>query len=833
MEEVFQDTLASHSINVARRRYFLEVIKLLKPVLIKRVSGTQRLNLYGMVQHNIIFSFRIFKRYKTAFLINLTGLTTGLASVLLIYLWVSDELAVDRFHEKGDRLYQVMGNEETQAGISTWNGTSALLAKALENEVPEIEHAVPGTDPGWNISFDLNYEDKRIKAVGKHVGEEYFNLFSYQVLQGDFRTTLTTPNSMAISDQLALNLFNTTSNVLGKTLKWKTMYLEGESVITSVFKSPPSNSTDQFDFLLPFETYTKDFGEGWANPNSVTYVLLNPGADLEAVNTKLKSFLKSKLPDSEKALFLTPYQDQYLYGRFENGVIAGGRIEYVRLFSLVAAFILVIAAINFMNLSTARASRRLREIGVKKAIGASRKTLIFQHLIESLIMAFIAMILALVLVHLVLPFFNGLTGKSLALAFTSQLTSGCLIIGLVTGLLSGSYPALYLSGFKPVAVLKGLARSSPGALWVRKGLVIFQFTITIIFIMGVLVVYQQMELIHNKSLGFDKDNIVYFEREGSTVEDLDPFLEGIRNLPGVVHASAINNDFFNPPGAGDLTWDGMIDEPKDFSRFMVNYHFVETIGAKLKAGRDFSKDFPLRDEWQLIINETAASRIGFDDPVGKRLKLWGIDAEIIGVVQDFHFRSLHESIGPMFFQLNPRFLTNAMIRIEAGNTPETMKRIEDYYEAFNPGFTLNYKFLDQDFQAQYEAEQKVASLSKYFALLAILISCLGLLGLVAFTTERRTKEIGIRKVLGAKKLNIALSLSGDFTKMVMISLLIALPISYFLGKGWLNSFAYPIELKWWYFAFAAITGLLITWLTVGFQTVKAASTNPVKSLRSE
>lgn len=833
MEEVFADNLEKFSADKARRLYNKEVLKLIRPALIRRLGGNQKLNYYGMFKHNILLSLRVFKRYKSSFLINLTGLATGLACVLLIYLWVSDEMSIDKFHENDARLYQVMGNYPQADGINTWNGTSALLAEALIAEVPEVAMAIPGTDPDWDINFDLTYEDVKLKAVGRHVGPDFFNMFTYPLLQGDPNTVINNKGSVAISDRLATNLFGSTENVVGKTLEWGAMGLGGPAIITGIFSAPPTNATDQFDIVLPFKTYSDDFGKDWQNPNSITYVLLKEGTDAAAVNAKIEGLLQKHVAETTKTLFLKQYSDQYLRGEYTNGVTSGGRIQYVRLFSLIALFILIIACINFMNLSTARASRRIKEVGVKKAVGARRSSLIFQYLSESMLMAFLSLIVAVGLVLIVLPAFNDITGKQTSLVISSSLVFYALGITALTGLISGSYPALYLSGFNPSTVLKGVLKGSVGELWVRKGLVVFQFTLSIIFIVGVLVVFKQMELIQNKNLGFAKDQLVYFEREGKTVDDLEAFLQGLKNVPGIENASAINNDFFSAPGAGDFSWEGQLDEDVEISRYIVHYDFIETFGVELLEGRTFTREFPLADEWQIILNEKAVEVMGLKEPIGKKAKLWGLDARIVGVTKDFHFKSLHEATGPMFFHLDPRFLSKTVVRIKTGTEKETLARLTDFYTEFNPGYTLSYKFLDQDFQQLYESENKVAILSRYFAGFAVLISCLGLLGLVAFTAERRMKEIGIRKILGSGNLRIIYILSGDFTKMVLAAIIIALPVSYYLTSNWLDGFAYPITLEWWFFAGAGGVGLLIAWLTVGFQTLKAAAINPINCLRAD
>ncbi len=835
MEEVYQEYLEALTPQKARWRYHKEIFQLARPALVKKLSGSQKLNYYGMFQHNILLSLRIFKRYKSSFLINLIGLASGISCVLLIYLWVMDEVSIDRFHEKGDRIYRIMGNQEGASGINTWNGTSALMAEAIEANLPDVEAAIPGTDPSWQMEFELSQDETQLKAVGKYSGAEYFNVFSNPLTMGTADQALATPDAIVITEDLAVNLFGSTEKAFGQTLNWKILQFEGLAKVTGICQTPPSYSTDQFDFILPFETYIKDFTANWANPNAITYVLLKEGSNAETLAGRISQIVNDNSPNNEREFFLDAYERQYLYSDYVNGKASGGRIEYVRLFSLIAVFILLIACINFMNLSTARASRRMKEIGVKKAIGAKRASLIFQYLSESVLLAFFSMIVAIVVCNLLLPQFNLITDKQITLGLNGELVMTSIVIAMITGLLSGSYPAFFLSKFNANLVLKGFMKGSSGEFWIRRGLVFFQFTLSFVFIVAVWIFSQQIQHIQNKKLGLDKDHIVYFQREGKTTdpETYDDFLESLRNIPGVMNTSAMTNSIFGPTGGGDLTWEGMSDEKHEINKFIVYNNIVNTMGIKLLEGRDFSAEFPLKDEWQFIINESAAKLMGLDDPVGKKIKYYGIDAQIVGLVEDFHYKSLHEKIGPAYFALDPRFLVSTMVRIQAGTEKATLERIENYYKAYNPGFPFNYKFLDQDFQALYSTENKVAALSKYFAILAILISCLGLLGLVAFTAERRTKEIGIRKVLGSSKFSIVLLLSKDFTKMVIFAIVIALPISYFISRSWLDSFAYPIDLKWWFFAGAGLLSLGIAWLAVSLQTIRSASINPVTCLRGD
>jgi ABC-type antimicrobial peptide transport system permease subunit len=535
-------------------------------------------------------------------------------------------------------------------------------------------------------------------------------------------------------------------------------------------------------------------------------------------------------------LFLKPYSERYLYGRYENGKQSGGRIEYVRLFSIIAVFILVIACINFMNLSTARASRRAKEVGIKKSIGAQRQSLIFQYISESMVTSLLSLLVAIAVVWMFLPAFNIITDKKIVLTLSDpQLLAMLLGVTVFTGLLAGSYPALFLSGFKPAAVLKGELKGSWGELWARKGLVVFQFALSVILIVSVLVIYKQIDFVQSKNLGYKKDNLISIPIEGKVESSLETFLTEVKRIPGVSSASSMGHDLIGRNNnTSGLEWDGK--NPEDeilFENVRVNYDMLETLGVEMVAGRTFSREHST-DTSKIIFNEAAIRVMNMEDPVGKVIKLWDqYDLEIIGVVKDFNFQSLHDVVNPLFFMLDQRNTWNVMIRLEGGKEKETLKMLTDFYKEYNPGFSFEYTFQDQEYAKQYAAEQRVATLSGYFAAFAILISCLGLFGLATFTAERRLKEIGIRKALGSSSTNIVMLLSGDFTRMVLLSILIGLPVSYWLLSGWLERFAFHIDLEIWYFAAAGLIALLIAWLTVASQAIKAAMINPVKCLRSE
>lgn len=788
-----------------------------------------------MIKHTLLLIYRNVIRFKSSFFINLIGLSVGLACALLIFLWVNDELNVDKFHEHNSQLFQVMESQQHTGSIRVTNSTPGLLAKALADEMPEVEYATTATPTFWFSGTTLSVDDNSIKADGKYTGKDFFTMFSYKLLQGDVSQVLSDKNSMVISDELAMKLFGTTDNVVGKAIEWQH---SAQYRVSGIFEEPPSSSSDQFDFVLPLEVLAEMYPglAMWENSGPDTFVFLREGTNVEEFEDKIDDYLSTKTEDAEhRSLFVREYSDAYLYGNYENGVQTGGRIEYVRLFSVIAIFIVIIACINFMNLSTAKASRRMKEVGVKKTIGAGRGSLIAQYLGESLLMASLSMFLAILIVELFLPRFNMITGKQLVLAWDSSLILSLLSVTFITGLMAGSYPALYLSGFRPINVLKGKLESSSGELWARKGLVIFQFSISVVLIISVLVVYKQIEFVQSKNLGYSKENVIYFNAEGRIAENREVYLSEIEELPGIVAASSIGERSVIGGGntTNDLQWEGKDPDMKiPFARRPVNYGLIEMLDMNMKSGRSFSQEFS-SDSSKIIFNEAAIEVMGLEDPVGKVIQLRDGDREIIGVVENFHFESLRSNVDPLFFVLEPEDTQKIMAKIEPGTEQETISRLENFFREFNPGFVFDYNFLDQQYQSLYNAEQRVAVLSKYFAGIAILISCLGLFGLAAFTAERRQKEIGIRKVLGATMSNIVTLLSKDFLILVMLGFVFAVPIAWYLMNQWLADFAYKIEIGPGIFALAGGAALLIALATVSWQSIKAALMNPVNSLRSE
>jgi putative ABC transport system permease protein len=788
-----------------------------------------------MFKNNLKIAWRNLVKDRQFTVLNILGLSAGLACSLLIWLWVNDELSFDKFNEKDSQLYQLMENRYYDGSLHLSDESSGILGETIARDIPEVEFAAALAPPDWYQPFTLSVGDKNLKAIGQYAGKDYFNIFSFKLLQGKKDQVLADKSSIVISEKLARRLFNTTENIVGKTIRFQH---QKDFSVSGVFEEIPNHSSQQFDFVLSFE-YLKDIQDWvktWNNEGPHNFVLLKKGSDINAFNKKISGIITKYGGDTTRSAYAVRFSSGYLDNSFVHGSRVGGRKEYVSLFSVIAIFILAIACINFMNLSTAKASRRMREVGIKKVVGASRGQVIFQFLSESLLLSFISMLLALGVAWLLLPQFNRLTGKEITLGFGPSLFLVLSAITLFTGLLSGSYPALYLSGFRPSEVLKGKISSSIAEVLARKGLVVFQFTLSVMLIVAVLVVYKQIQFIQSANPGYVKDHVIRFNSDGRLQNTEETFTAELRKIPGVVDASFTTHSMVGRNfGTNGLSWDGAgPNESVYFEGFFGGFDFIETMGMQMAEGRSFSRGFG--DEGKkIILNETAVRTMRLKDPIGKNVKLFNNTPQIIGVVKDFHFESLHEAVKPSFILLgqgtNPWF--KIMVRVKATEERAAIERIRQFYESYNPGFPFSYSFLDDAYQKQYESESRVAVLSRYFAGLAILISCLGLFGLAAFTARRRQKEIGIRKVVGASANNIVVMLSGDFLKLIGFSLIIAFPVSWILMNNWLQTFAYRIQIGAGIFLAAGISVLAITLLTIFYQSVKAAIANPVKSLRSE
>lgn len=832
--ERYQDYVIRDGVRKAKWLWYLEILKLLRFNIIRQPEFLKLKISQPMFRHNFKLAWRSARKDKSTFFINLLGLTAGVSCALLIFLWVQDERSIDQFHTHGENLYQVLENVDQGNGIITRQTNCGPMAEALEADFPEIEKTVIATT-NWSGMHTLTLKEENIDAQGVYASEGYFDVFTYPLILGD-ASALQDPTGIFLSKSLASRIFGDYESAMGESLTWQ--HRQDFNVL-GIFEDMPSNSSVQFDFVLPWSFFLteNEWITSWGNTAIQTYVLLNPEADFNVVNDKITHFVEEKTEGNitHRRQFLAKYTDLYLHGEYTEGILTGGRIEYVRLFSLIAAFILIIACINFMNLSTAKASGRFKEVAVKKTIGANRKALIFQYLTESFMIVAFAVLLSLLISYFLLPSFNQITGKSLTMSFSSELLIGLFVILLGVSLLAGSYPALYLSGFRPVDIMRGRFQRMFGETWIRKGLVVFQFSTAVILIVIVTVIYQQIKFVQNQHLGYDRDLVILFSRDGVLDEDdrLETFLNHVRSMPGVKSASASEHDMTGHNGGTyGLRWPGK--DPGDrteFERVAVDYGFIEMLDLDMASGRSFSRDISTENE-KIIFNEAGIRFMGLEDPIGQTIQLWGEPKEIVGVVKDFHFDSFHEEIKPLFLRLDVGSTNYIMLKLAQDQERNALDELTEYYAEFNPGFTFNYRFLDDDYQSLYEAEQKVETLSKYFAGLALLICCLGLFGLAAFTAQRRFKEIGIRKILGSSEFGVVTLLSKEFNALVLIALLIALPISYLLVSSWLSNFAFHMDLKWWHFALSGVLVFIIALITISTQTFKAARINPVKSLQS-
>ncbi len=789
-----------------------------------------------MLRNHIKTAWRNLIRHKFFSVLNILGLGLGLACSVLILLWVQDELKMDG--TQSPNLYRVYTRQYFNHQVHGMYDTPGPLAAELKKKYPEIQYATP---MAFGESSTFQVGDKILKMNGNSADSDYFKVFNYPLLAGNAQTALNSPASLAISRKMAEAFFGSAQAAIGKSIR----YQNRENFnVTAVFENLPSDASIRFDFLTNWKTFLEN--NAWAadmgNSGPPTYITLRSDASAALTGKKIERFFDG-LWNTNRAtasyyvdLVLQPFNESYLHNNIESGNPSGGRIEYVDLFSIIAVFILLIACINFMNLTTARSVKRAREIGVRKAIGAERGSLIRQFLTESLMITSVAVGSSLFIITLMLPLFNQVTGKSIALPFGQPLFWLELVaITLITGLISGSYPALFLSSFKPVKVLKGALKLDTGTTVLRKGLVVFQFVLSVVIITGTIIISRQVNFIQSKSLGYDKNNLVYMMSEGELASRYDVFKNELLSKPGIESVSKVTAppaDVYGSTGA--VNWIGK-DTAKltFFTQAGVGYDFIRTMKMRLLAGRDFSKDYPT-DTANYVLNESALKITGYKNPIGMPFTLFGHKGKIIGIVEDYHFHSLHTPIGPLVLRagehINP---SSIVIRLKPGQTKPALADLQAVAKEINPAFPPTWYFVDDEYRQLYQNEQVIGKLSDAFSFLAIFIASLGLLGLAMFTAEQRTKEISIRKVLGANAITLFGLLSAEFIWLVLIGFLIATPIAWYAMDKWLKSFAYSIPLQWWLFALSGGLIVFIALATVSFQTIKAALVNPVKSLRSE
>ena len=785
-----------------------------------------------MLRNYLLVTLRTLIKQKLFSIINILGLTIGMSTSVMILMWVQDELSYDNFHSDIDQIYRVYEWQHYSGGNSfpTYS-TPGALAPALIEEYPEIE-ASAQFSPIWsNIVF--NYDNKIFNEdKGYFTGQDVFKIFDFQFIVGQAEGSLTRPHTIILNRTLAERYFGS---------DWESKEVIGENIllsnnwqyeVTGVVEDYPSNSIFDFTFMVPFESLGEmwdwDTFMEWGSNYTNTYVKLASGANADNLGNKIVNFIKDKEEDSVIDLHLYPFSDSYLYR-----VSGGGRIQYVRIFSAIAIFILLIACINFMNLATAKSGVRSKEVGIRKSIGAHKHHLVVQFMFESIAMAVIALLLTLVTIHLLLPSFNELTSKSIQIDMTAwTYITGLIGITLFTGIMAGSYPAFYISAFKPTEVLKGVVQLKGAAL--RKVLVIIQFSLSVILIVSTIVVNKQLFHIQNQEIGYQKENIIYFEISDNFDRRYPLLKNQFQQIPEVAGVSAsmqLPVDVGN--STSNISWPGK--DPNDvilINVMRVDYDYLNTLNMQLAEGRDFSKQFS-SDTANFLVNETFAQLINENGALDTRLEMWGESGNVVGVVKDFNFRPLTDEIEPMIFRCDPSLLSTLTVRLIGGNFTQVSSQMEEIWKDVNPDLPFEFHFLDKQFDDLYQAEIMTGKLFNIFSGLAIFISCLGLFGLAAFTAEQMKKEIGVRKVLGASVQGIVMLFSKIFTKWVVISNIIALPIAYYATNLWLEDYAYRIYIDGWMLASAAGISLLIALSTVVYQSLKTAISNPVDSLRSE
>jgi ABC-type antimicrobial peptide transport system permease subunit len=785
-----------------------------------------------MFKNYLLTAFRSFLRQGTYSFINLAGLAIGLTCTIFIFLWVLDEISYDDFHADKDRIFQVMENQTYSADqIYTFKATPGLLSDALQQEFAEIEFA---SRSSWNNRLLFRYEDKSIYEEGLYADSSLFDIFTFPILAGDRKNLLPDNNSIAISERTSRKYFGD-DDAIGKMFR---INGEFDVKVTAVFNDIPENSSIRLDFVIPFDRLMKQKGNEWMSnwgSNGIqTFVKLHRADAMGAVNEKIKEFIKKRNEGSVVDLFLFPMKDWRLRSNFEKGNQSGGRIAYVWAFEIVAIFILLIACINFMNLATARAMNRSREVGVRKAVGAQRWSLIVQFMAESIAITFMSLGVALILVHLLMPMFNDLTSKHISMDYTQPVIVIGLITSLVvTGLVAGSYPAIFLSSFRPAAVLKGNTSQIFGGSALRKALVVFQFTLSVALIACALVVYRQISYIQTKNLGFDKENQLFFSRREGIRKSFAAFREeALRNpvIKAVAQASALPMEVGSSTGA---EWKGKTEDDKVlFPVIQIDHDYLALAEFKFVDGRNFSRDV-IADSVNYVITEDAARRMRMDNPVGEELTVWDRPGRVIGVVKDFHSSSLYSNIEPVIFMLIPEYSGNIFVRYEPGKGVEAVKIMEGIHKKFEPEFPFEPEFLDDAFNQQYKSEAMIGKLSTVFTVMAIFISCLGLFGLASYTTERRTKEIGIRKVMGATVSNLVLMLCRDFVLLVVLSIAVGCPVAWYVMQKFLDQYQFHTDLSLWIFVITAVSILLIAILTVAYRSLTASIKNPATALRTE
>ncbi|QIP15148.1 FtsX-like permease family protein [Spirosoma aureum] len=782
-----------------------------------------------MVQSYVKMAWRILRKQRLYSSLNIVGLAVGLATTLLLLLWINDELGYDRFHSNHGQIVKVMLNITSESQTQTYGWVATPVADAMQREIPGVKQ----TTCSWEQKAIFSYNEITSEEKGIVADSAFLRVFNFPLLQGNPATALLAPNSLVITRHLAEKYFGT-DNPVGKIIR---IDQTTDCKIVGVLADIPSNSTLQFDYLRPMPTPA---GAGsWLEIKANVFAVIDSKTDPGKLQAQLKTMTQRHMPDwlTGWAYFSYKLDDLYLRSNFENGQYAGGgRITYVRLFGLVAIFVLLIAAINFMNLSTARATGRAKEVGVRKAVGAGKWSLIGQFLSESLLLTSLAGLVALGLILVGLPLFNGLLQKRISIDWTNPIYwMGYVGVLWGTSLLAGLYPAFVLSAFQPVRVLNGLReRSAVSVVWLRKALVVVQFTAASMLLVGTGVVYQQIDFIRNRSLGYQKQNLIRFDAKGLT--EPEPYKHAktmLSSVPGVAAISSSSSSFQGTFGRNYVEWRGQ--ETPEKTMFVVingDHDLLPTLKVPLQSGRGFSPQFST-DSVGVIINEAAVRRMKFRQPLKQMIRVNNKDYQVIGVAKDFHIASIHQPIEPTVILYDTKKFSYFFARLDDQNQANTLRQLAATYQSLRPGAPFSFQFVDQEYERVYQSELQIGTLANWFSVIAIFISCLGLFGLASFSVERRTKEIGVRKVLGASVTSVFVLLNREFIGLVLISLVLAVYPVWYIMNGWLDKFAYHVQIGGGVFVLVGLLSLAIALVTVSLQSIRAALKNPVKSLRTE
>lgn len=789
-----------------------------------------------MIKNYIKIAWRNIKRHKGFSFINAGGLSLGMASCLLLLLYVSYHLNFDKQFDNLDRIYIVENNQPGDGKVYTFASTPAPMTSSVKAQAPGVE-AVSRLC-SYTASGLISYNNNGFKKAGVFVDATYFSIFNYKFLEGDAAKALAQPNSIVITQELATALFGK-EGALNKIIKRND---KTPLTVTGVVENPAPNTSFQFDYLLPWAVFENEVSwaktSGWNSNFCRTFVKLKDVKYFSQADGVVRKLIANNNNGDKASAMLFPYGDIHLHSTFENGRSVGGMISQMHIFEILAFCILLIACVNFMNLSTARSEERAREVGIRKAIGSGRKMLIWQFISESVLLCVFSMIVAVIILAAVIPAFNNLLNIKLSLPYRQwYFWAGLLSLAFITGLVSGSYPAFYLSSFKPIKVLKGSFKAGANGLPVRKVLVVVQFVFAVFLITATICIYRQIKFIQNKSIGYDKNNLVQIKAEGNLANKSQLLITQLKSEGIITHATTLQQDITtNGNNTWDLEWPGK--QPNErilFDAFFVGYDLVHTAGLTLVAGREFSPEYSADTAGTtMMINETAAKLMNLKNPVGSIIKYGNRPVTIVGVYKDFVWGSPYQKTAPMFSQCIGGNASMIAMRLNSDNSiSHNIEAIEKEMKAINPAYPPSVKFVDADFEAKFQNEKLLGTLANLFGGLAIVISCLGLFGLAAYAAEQRTKEIGVRKVLGASVSGLVALLSKDFMKLVGIAIAIAVPLSIWSLNKWLQNYEYHIGISWWILALAGLITIMIALITVSFQAVKAALSNPVKSLRSE